>query len=521
MRTPGFCFPLLLLFAISADGSERRMTISREALLDKIRGGWVGKAYGVALGGPTEFRYQGKIYEGPLMLQPEGLKDLPSQDDLYVNMALLKALVVHGLDAPASAFAKEFAHGGFLLWHANGQGRQNLLAGIPPEKSGHPLYNPHADDIDFQIECDFIGLVSPGLPQSAYRIADRAGHLMNYGDGFYGGVFVSSMYAATFVETDPKRVVELGLASLPPESGYGQVISDVLRWYQRHPHDWKATWQELEKKWNRDLCPWGAKEKFNISAKLNGAYIALGLLYGDGNLERTAEISTRAGQDSDCNPGNAAGVLGALLGFTRLPEKLKADLAPYMNTKFDFTDYSIESASRECLRLAIANVLANGGAESGDNLIINVQSFEFKGETEVSFPSLEPVDKWNVTDSRLVWKGNWSMPGKGYESLRYAEHAGDMLEVEFTGNAIYVQGDLRYDMGILEIILDGKSVGKRDMYLPKQWARANQSTAVWLTGLADGLHKLAVRVTGNKNPQSQGTKIGLGRVVSYRGRISG
>lgn len=510
---------ILLVTGMAAAAAGQTVTISREALLDKIRGGWVGKAYGVSFGGPTEFRYQGKIIERPLQLDPKGLKVLPGQDDMYVNMALLKALVLHGLDAPASAFAKEFAYGGFLLWHANGQGRQNLLAGIPPEKSGHPLYNPHADDIDFQIEADFIGLISPGLPQAAQKICDRAGHLMNYGDGVYGGVFVSAMYAAAFIENDVRRVVESGLNALRAQSGYAAIIRDVIRWHDQYPNDWKATWREIETKWNKDRCPWGAKDKFNIQARVNGAYIALGLLYGRGDFEKTIEITTRAGQDSDCNPANAGGIVGTMLGFSRLPEKVKADMAPHMLAKFNFTDYSLESASRECLRLALENVKANGGKVSGEKVEIQTEPFEASGPAEVSFPTLEPVERWEVTDEHITWKGDWKLMPM-YEKLRYSSTPGDTMEVEFTGNAIYVQGDTRYDMGVLEALIDGKSVATRDMYLPKQWSRANQATAVWLTGLPDGSHRLVVRVTGKKNPESVGTKIGLGRVVSYRGRIA-
>jgi hypothetical protein len=58
------------------------------------------------------------------------------------------------------------------------------------------------------------------------------------------------------------------------------------------------------------------------------------------------------------------------------------------------------------------------------------------------------------------------------------------------------------------------------MYLPKRWSRANQATAVWLTGLPEGRHKLEVRVTGKKNPQAEGITIGLGRVVSYQGEVA-
>ena len=58
---------------------------------------------------------------------------------------------------------------------------------------------------------------------------------------------------------------------------------------------------------------------FNIDAKLNGAYIVMGLLYGEGDPMKTLEISTRCGQDSDCNPSNALAVLGVINGFSGLP----------------------------------------------------------------------------------------------------------------------------------------------------------------------------------------------------------
>jgi hypothetical protein len=496
------------------------VTLTKTELLDKIRGGWVGKSYGVSFGGPTEFRYQGRIIEGPLALDEEGLEELPDQDDMYVNMALLKTVVEHGLNASAADFAREFAHGGFLLWHANGQGRQNILAGIPPDKSGHPLYNPHADDIDFQIECDFIGLISPGLPQAAQRICDRAGHLMNYGDGVYGGYFVTAMYATAFIDNDPERIVKAGLYAMPKDSGYAKIIRDVLKWHEEYPEDWKAVWHKIEKKYNHDTCPWGAKRKFNIQARLNGAYIAVGLLYGDGDLEKTVDISTRCGQDSDCNPANAGGIIGAMLGFDNLPEKIKAAMAPHMSTDFYFTPFSIESASKECVQLAMKNVAENGGRISSDRIQIKVQPFLADGPAEVSFPNLQPVDMFTVTDERITWLGQWKLFPKGDESMRRSSHPGDTMEVNFTGNIIYVQGDLRYDQGILEILIDGKPIATRDMYLPKKWRRADQSTAVWLTGLSPGRHKLQVRVTGKKNKKSEGVMVSLGKVVSYHGTVA-
>ncbi len=56
---------------------------------------------------------------------------------------------------------------------------------------------------------------------------------------------------------------------------------------------------------------------FNIDAKLNAAYVVMGLLYGNGDFTRTLEISTRAGQDSDCNPSTAGGVLATMIGYDK------------------------------------------------------------------------------------------------------------------------------------------------------------------------------------------------------------
>ncbi len=509
--------------------SGKTVTISRAELLDRIRGAWTAKSYGVCYGAPTEFKYKGEMIEGPLKMEDRGLQTLPRQDDLYIDMVFLKAMADYGLDAPASALAKNFMSAPFELWHSGMQGRQNLLAGVPPEKSGRPEFTPHAEDIGFSIASDFIGLISPGLPQSARKIADRVGHMTAYGDGFYGGVFVSSLYTAALVENDIIRVIESALNQIPADTGYARAIRDVLKWHKQHPEDWKATWREMQNAYGAtDRCPWGVavddKDKLNISARLNNGYTVMALLYGRGDVEKTIEIATRAGQDSDCNPSTVGGVLGAMQGYNRLPQNVKTAIAPYMETKFSYTPYTIESASTECVRLAIANVKANGGKEAGDRIDIKMQPFKSTGPTEVAFTNLVPADRFMVNDNRLVWKGSWTpapdLKGSRItESFRYSEQAGDYMEVEFTGSAVYVQGESSSRYGIVAAFVDGKPAQTQDMYLPKTWKQAGNTKAVWLTGLPDGKHTLQVRVTGQKNPNSEGVRIGLGKIVTYRGRI--
>lgn len=57
------------------------------------------------------------------------------------------------MDAPVKDFANAFATADYNLWHANQAARYNILHNV--ENPGHWLNNPHADDIDYQIEADF------------------------------------------------------------------------------------------------------------------------------------------------------------------------------------------------------------------------------------------------------------------------------------------------------------------------------------------------------------------------------
>src|SRR6185369_6925792 len=163
-------------------------SISRADLRDKIEGGWAGQMIGVSYGAPTEFRFRGQIIPTDRLPQwrPEMVSNSLDQDDLYVDMTFAKVLDEKGLDASSADFGAMLRDAKYRLWHANLSARRALKRGIPAEQAGSPKYNAHANDIDFQIESDFIGLMSPGMPQSANQIALRAGRVMNSGDGIIG-----------------------------------------------------------------------------------------------------------------------------------------------------------------------------------------------------------------------------------------------------------------------------------------------------------------------------------------------
>lgn len=383
--------------------------------------------------------------------------------------------------------------------------------------SGHPKYNIHANDIDFQIESDFIGLMSPGLPQEANKYAERVGRVMNYGDGLYGGMFVSGMYSAAFFEDDPREVVEEGLKSIPAESGYAQVIADVLAWHGEHPTDWKTTWTLLEEKWNRhDMCVEGALRPFNIDARVNGAYICLGLLYGERDFAKTLEISTRAGQDSDCNPSSAAGVLGVMLGYGGIPDEFKSGIPAIEDERFSYTKYSFNDIVASTVVRAEAIVQGASGRLTETEIVIPVQA-----------PVAPPLEQWDADppiarveygDPEWEWTGGWTVasiekPWGGEWTARETSEAGATASLTFEGTGVAVMGLMAQEGGRADVSLDGeKSDVLLDAWIPE---RTNDNDYWHVMGLDPGEHTVRIIVRDDADERSRGNKIQIQAAIVY------
>jgi hypothetical protein len=490
---------------------ERRL--SRAVLEDKVRGGWAGQMIGVAYGAPTEFHSNGKILEGEIEWAPENVKGTIGQDDLYVEMTFARVMDTVGLDATTEQYGDMFRDSEYHLWHANAGARRNLNRGIQAPMSGHPKYNIHANDIDFQIESDFIGLMAPGLPQEANKYAERVGRVMNFGDGLYGGMFVSGMYAAAFFENDPRKVVEEGLKAIPADSGYGQVIADVLAWHAEHPTDWKTTWTLLEDRWDRDdMCADGALAPFNIDARLNGAYIALGLLYGEKDFARTLEISTRSGQDSDCNPSSAAGILGVMLGYDAIPDLFKSGIPAIENEKFSYTEYSFNDIVDSTLTRAEAVIEGAGGRVTETEVVIPVQA-----------PQAPPLEQWEadppirrleLDEAAWEWSDGWSRQTLERErQAMAATEPGAEASLTFEGTGVALVGDMTQEGGRADVYLDGeKSDYVLDAWIPE---RTHDNDYWHVTGLEPGEHTVRIVIRDDADERSEGHQIRLRRAVVY------
>jgi len=489
---------VILAFLIFHAGlAGETMSVSKAVLMDKIKGAWAGQVIGCTYGGPTEFRWRSTFIPDYVPIRWDDsrmdwyYRNAPGlYDDVYMDLTFVQVFEEKGLDAPAAEFARAFAYAEYALWHANNMARWNIKQGTLPPESGHWLNNPHADDIDYQIEADFSGIMAPAMPNASAEISDKIGHIMNYGDGWYGGVYVGALYSLAFVHDDIPTLVEEALKVIPTQSRYYRTMADVIRLYRQYPDDWKRAWFEIQRKWGEDVgCPNGVFTSFNIDASINSAWILLGLLYGNGDYGRTLEIATRAGDDSDCNPASAGGILGCLIGYEAIPSYWKQGIDKVEDLDFRYTTMSLNDTYDMSFRHALQVIEKHGGRILDDRVEIAVQD-PVPVRLEVGFKDHFPVERRQL-GIRFINEAGFTFHGVGFA---------------VTGN-VRKRGEQDRDITV-EMWIDGRLT--ETIPLTTRWIDRRE-TIFWKYQLPEGDHEVRLKI---RNPSDEAV-IELSDLVVY------
>ncbi len=331
--------------------------IQADAYFDKVYGAWLGECAGNMFGLPHELKYDSQ--PGPeIVFNPDYTDGARSDDDTDIEYLYLHALEEHGLELSYEEVAQEWMdhiHG--HIWVANARALELMRQGLLPPATGHPSNNDKAwFNLSGQFTQELWGMISPGMPATAQKLADKFAHVVVYGESVMAAHYFCVMYSEAFFQNDVRELVEKGISALPPNSEFRQAMADCLALRHEHPDDWKAARSAIHRKY---------REKWNPNSSiLNGAACSLGLLYGDGDFEKTVLLICSIGYDADCNAATVGGLLGVVKGASGLPKKWVEPLKDtYRNVTRDNLPEQerISSIARRIAAMGEKVILANGG----------------------------------------------------------------------------------------------------------------------------------------------------------------
>lgn len=301
--------------------------------LEKVYAGFLGMNAGIRLGAPVEptiwtyDRIQ-KTY-GEIAGYVKEYKNFAADDDANGPVFFLRALLDDAIDRPldpgdvAKAWLNYAREGvGMFWWGGYGVSTEhtaflNLKSGIPAPRSGSIAQNGiiMAEQIGGQIFVDTWGLVNPCRPDRAADYGEAAASVSHDGNGLYGARFLCAAIAKAFETKNVNEIIDAGLAEIPERCTYRDVVNAVRAFHASHPDNWRDCMKLLFRDWGYDKYP-GVCHIIP-----NAGVCIMALLYGGGAFDRTIEIATMAGWDTDCNAGNVGTIMGVACGIEGIPRR--------------------------------------------------------------------------------------------------------------------------------------------------------------------------------------------------------
>jgi len=239
-------------------------------------------------------------------------------DDVVYELVFLDVFERQGRGLTSRDLGLEWLRQIPFGWSAEGIALRNLSLGWMPPESGSFL-NPFSDWIGVQMRGMVCGLVAPGQPLEAARLAHIDGVVSHSANGVYGGMYAAVLTALAFARSDPRELLIEGLRYLPQKSEYVAVAREVLE-VLRVVADPVKAWEQLDLRF----------EEYNwIHAYPNLAADMLALWHCGGDMTAAFRWLAHAGVDVDCNAGLVGTVLGVMYGT---PEKWSAPLGDLLET---------------------------------------------------------------------------------------------------------------------------------------------------------------------------------------------
>lgn len=309
---------------------------------ERIYQGWLGQLAGGSFGTAIE-GYVGSQIEN-VYGEVRGYITAPEtiNDDVVYELILMDVYERMGKEITSEALGEEWIRQIPYGVSAEGVALRNLAMGIFPPYSGSFL-NPYCDWIGSQMRGMICGMLAPGNPLEAARLAHIDSVVSHARNGVYGGMYAAVITSLAFVLSDMRQIVKAGVGFVPAKSEYRAVLDFIFEVVESTNKPAKA-WKKLDERFMR--YNW-------IHAYPNVAADIFALWYGGGDFTETMSLLAKAGYDVDCN----GGLVGNVLGVAALVPAAWADpLGDLLETYIVGKEkLSIKEVAERTARLAKAN----------------------------------------------------------------------------------------------------------------------------------------------------------------------
>lgn len=364
------------------------LNLSDEQLLDRLHGAWTGRSAGCALGKPVEIlgmmghgglngrgaikKYLKARNDWPLTDYvsgkpaddggipvgcPASLREnicyMEPDDDIHYSLIGLKVLEEKGIHFSwsdvADAWNASLPY--VAICTAETQAILNYNLKTPsPHMRRQKTYttpeftrrhnNPYREYIGAQIRADGWAYCCAGNPELAAELAWRDAHWTHTANGIYGEMMMAAMIAAAFAESDPRRLVEIGLSEIPKNCILAECVRQALTWVDEYA-DFERFMERLESEFPT-MSP--------VHTVNNALIVVMSLFYGEMDPDRSIGISVMAGLDTDCNGATVGSITGAARGKENFGGVLQAPLNDTIKPLvFGFQEITMAELAERCL----------------------------------------------------------------------------------------------------------------------------------------------------------------------------
>ena len=282
------------------------ITLTEAEYASRVRGGWLGKLIGAAVGLPADGQKQTQEVAG----YPAALSQRPavSYEGIDFQIVWLRALQGAGPDITTDELISAWLR---RLGHVHGEypyARANFRRDMPPPVSG-VFDNPFREALGALARADLWGMVAPGDPEQAAWFARRDAMLDHAGAGVEAAIWLAGMASAAFAEKDVLRLIELGLGLIPLDGRVARAVRDVVRWHGEHANCGRTREMLLRSYSSEDVR----------DSVVAAGLIALSLVHGRGDFAKSILTAANCGWSSACTCAATGTLLGLALGVEGIP----------------------------------------------------------------------------------------------------------------------------------------------------------------------------------------------------------